>query len=154
MTSCAFDDLWGNTDGENIIAPIKIQNNYGAIQSLIFSAASCKVITLNPLCILFNISSLLLFLMTLSLKLSLYQLLLLQALAKSNSNLFSIAFKSVKERQLHEKHYRKEAMNQSTKEIKSGNFCYDIFTYLTINNYTYLSIFISIYIYISINLST
>jgi hypothetical protein len=52
--------------GENIIATAKICNDYGAIKSLIFycnyelfSIAPCKVITLNPLCILFGISSLL-----------------------------------------------------------------------------------------------
>ena len=49
------------TVGENIIATTKIRNNYGAIQSFIFFIAPCKVITLNPLCILFSISSLLLF---------------------------------------------------------------------------------------------
>ena len=39
------------------------KNNYGAIQSFIglFSIAPCTVITLNPLCILFGISSLLIF---------------------------------------------------------------------------------------------
>ena len=49
------------TVGENIIASTKIRNNYGAIQSLnfLFSIAPCKVITLNPLCTLFCISSLL-----------------------------------------------------------------------------------------------
>ena len=60
-----------NTAGENIIATTKIRNNYGAIQSFIFqycdsniglySIAPSKVITLNPLCILFGFSSLLLF---------------------------------------------------------------------------------------------
>ena len=61
-----------HTVGENIIATTKIRNNYGAIQSFIFPIycesniglfyiAPCKVITLNPLCILFGISSLLLF---------------------------------------------------------------------------------------------
>ena len=56
------------TVDENIIATTKIRNDYGAIQSFIFhcniglfSIASCKVITLNPLCILFGISTLLLF---------------------------------------------------------------------------------------------
>ena len=52
------------TVGENIIATTKIRNNYGAIQSFIFpildfSPSPCKVITLNPLCIPFGISSLL-----------------------------------------------------------------------------------------------
>ena len=56
-----------NTVGENIIAAPKIRNNYGAIESFIvqycdsniglFYIAPCKVITLNPLCILFGISS-------------------------------------------------------------------------------------------------
>ena len=51
------------TVGENIIATTKLRNNYGAIQSFIYqycdsnfglsSIAPCKVITLNPLCILF-----------------------------------------------------------------------------------------------------
>ena len=50
-----------STVDENIIDTTKIQNNYVAIQSLIFSIAPCKVITLNPLCSLFGISSLLLF---------------------------------------------------------------------------------------------
>ena len=55
------------TVGENIIATTKIRNNYGAIKSFIFqycesnielfSITSCKFITLNPLCILFGISS-------------------------------------------------------------------------------------------------
>ena len=59
-----------STVGKNIIATIKIRNNYGAIQSFTFpilrsniglySIAPCKVITLDPLCILFGISSLLL----------------------------------------------------------------------------------------------
>ena len=55
------------TVGENNIATTKIRNNYVAIQSFIFrniglfSIVSCKVITHNPLCILFSISSLLLF---------------------------------------------------------------------------------------------
>ena len=55
------------TVGENIIATTKIRNNYGPIQSFIFrniglfSIIPCKVITLNPLCILFGISFLLLF---------------------------------------------------------------------------------------------
>ena len=58
--------------GENIIASIKKRNNYVAIQSFIFlqycdsniglfSIAPCKVVTLNPFCIIFGISSLLLF---------------------------------------------------------------------------------------------
>ena len=48
---------------KNIIATPKIRNSYGAIQSFKFSLliVVCKVITLNPLCILFGISSLLLF---------------------------------------------------------------------------------------------
>jgi hypothetical protein len=58
-----------NTVVENIIATTKIRNNYGAIQSFIFpyrniglfSIAHSKVITHNPLCILFGISSLLFF---------------------------------------------------------------------------------------------
>ena len=74
---CKFrvEDLLKNmaqryTVGENIIATTKIQNNYGAIQSLIFSNIAiamldfidpCKVITLNPLCIIFSISTLLIF---------------------------------------------------------------------------------------------
>ena len=56
-----------HTVGENIIVTTKIQNDYGVIQSLIFdyycyhniglfSIATCRVITLNPLCILFCIS--------------------------------------------------------------------------------------------------
>jgi hypothetical protein len=59
------------TVGENIIATTKIRNNYAAIKSFIsqycdrniglFYIISCKVITLNPLCILFGISTLLLF---------------------------------------------------------------------------------------------
>ena len=52
------------TVGENIIATTKIPNNCSAIQSFnigLFSIAPCKVITLDPLCILFGISSLLLF---------------------------------------------------------------------------------------------
>ena len=52
--------------GENIIATTKIRNNYGVIQSIIhniglFSIAPCKIITFNPLSILFGISTLLLF---------------------------------------------------------------------------------------------
>ena len=57
--------------GENIISTTKIRNNYGAIQLFIFQycdsniglfpIAPCKFITLNPLCILFCISSLLFF---------------------------------------------------------------------------------------------
>ena len=56
---------------KNIIATNKIRNNYVGIQSFIFqycdsniglfSIAPCKVITPNPFCILFGISSLLLF---------------------------------------------------------------------------------------------
>ena len=47
---------------KNIIATIKIQNNnYGTSNHSLFSIAPCKVITFNPLCILFGISSLLLF---------------------------------------------------------------------------------------------
>ena len=46
-----------STVGENIIDTTKIRNNHGEL----FFIASCKVITLNPLCILFGISSLLLF---------------------------------------------------------------------------------------------
>ena len=54
------------TAGENIIATTKIRNNYVAIQSsnvaiAILDFTSCKVITLNPFCILFGISYLLLF---------------------------------------------------------------------------------------------
>ena len=55
------------TVGKNIIATTKIRNNYGAIQSFIFqycyiniglfSIAPCKVITINPLCILFDSDS-------------------------------------------------------------------------------------------------
>ena len=49
-----------DTVRQNIIATIKIRNNYGAIQSFmligLFSIAPCKVVTLNPLCILFGIS--------------------------------------------------------------------------------------------------
>ena len=52
---------WKYTVGENIIATTKMRNNYGAIQSFIFLYCPCNVITLNPLCILFCISSLLLF---------------------------------------------------------------------------------------------
>ena len=48
-------------------------NNYDSNIRLLF-IAPCKVITLNPLSILFGISSLLLFLMALSIKLSLFQL--------------------------------------------------------------------------------
>ena len=56
--------------GENIIATTIIKNDYGANYSNfkycdsnigLFSIALCKVITLNPLCILFCIISLLLF---------------------------------------------------------------------------------------------
>ena len=60
-----------NAVGENIIATPKIQNNYGATQSFIiqyydsniglFFIAPCKVMTLNPLCILFNLVSVLCF---------------------------------------------------------------------------------------------
>ena len=46
--------------GENIIYYCYHQN-YGAIQSFFFPILRYKVITLNPLCILFGISSLLLF---------------------------------------------------------------------------------------------
>ena len=55
------------TVSENIIVTTKIRNNYGAIQSFkfpilnsnigILSIAPCKVSTLNPLCLLFCISS-------------------------------------------------------------------------------------------------
>ena len=65
-----------STVGENIIATTKIRNNYGAIQSFIFpifSIASCKVITLNPFCILFGIIFFFFF-MAFFLKLSLFQL--------------------------------------------------------------------------------
>ena len=57
------------TVGENIIATTKIRNDYGASNHSnfqycdsnieLFSIAPCKAITLNPLCILFGISSLL-----------------------------------------------------------------------------------------------
>ena len=60
-----------DTVGKNIIATIKIRNNYGAIQKLFFQycdsnigpffIAPYKVITLNPIGILFGFSSLLLF---------------------------------------------------------------------------------------------
>ena len=55
--------LW-YTVGENIIATTKIRNNYVAIQSFIFPILNFSLlllITLNPFCILFGISSLLLF---------------------------------------------------------------------------------------------
>ena len=61
----------GHTVGENIIATIKIRKNYGASNHSFFQhcdsniglffIAPCKVITLNPLCRLFGISSLLFF---------------------------------------------------------------------------------------------
>ena len=54
--------LSSTVEGENNIATTKIRDNYGAIQSFIFTycnsniglfiIAPCKVITLNPLCIL------------------------------------------------------------------------------------------------------
>ena len=59
-----------NIIGKNIIAASKKQNHYGAILLLIFqyyntnigffSTASCKVIALNLLCLIFSIMSLLL----------------------------------------------------------------------------------------------
>ena len=58
------------TAGKNIIATIKIRNNYAAIHSFfqycdsnigLFSIAPCKFIILNTFCILFGISSLLFF---------------------------------------------------------------------------------------------
>ena len=55
----------------------------------LFSIAPCKVNTLNPLCILFGIISLLLFDRSVS---------LLKAIAKTLPLLFANAFKNVKER--------------------------------------------------------
>ena len=82
-----------------MIAPTKIRNNYDAIQSFIFQycdsniglffIAPWKVITINPLCILFGISSLLLFFMALSLKLLLYQLSLILALKSNSKKIFN-----------------------------------------------------------------
>ena len=40
--------MLNDTVGVNIIATTKIQDNYGGIQSFIFSIAPCKVITFNP----------------------------------------------------------------------------------------------------------
>ena len=66
----------------------------------LFSIAPCKVITLNPLCILFGISSLLLFDCSLSKVIALPTFSILKAIAKRLPLLFANAFKSVKERQL------------------------------------------------------
>ena len=54
------------TVGENIIATTKyeiivVPSNHSFLRIGLFPIAPCKVITLNPLCILFGISSLLLF---------------------------------------------------------------------------------------------
>ena len=95
----------------------------------LFSIAPCKVITLNPLCILFGISSLL-FLMALSPKLSLFQLtrqqqlvLFLALKGDRLQLLFANAFKIVKERKLllsqQLEAIQKEATNQSTNLIQN-----------------------------------
>ena len=99
-----------NTIGENIIATTKIPNNYGAIQSFfqycdsnigLFFIAFCKVITPNPLCILFGISS---FDGSLSKDVALLTIaiaiVVLKAIAKRLPLLFANAFKTAKERQL------------------------------------------------------
>ena len=62
----------------------------------LFSIAPCNVITLNPLCILFGR----IFFMASFLKLLLFELLLLKAIAIRLPLLFAKAFKSVNERQL------------------------------------------------------
>ena len=86
-------DLYGPvlycTVGEYIIATTKMRNNYAAIQPLDFSLL---LLVKLSLLILFGISSLLVFFMTL--------------------------FKSVKERQLYGKQYGKEAMDQYIKRIQ------------------------------------
>ena len=68
----------------------------------LFSIVPCKVITLNPLCILFGISSLLLFLGFFSKVIALptRSFPLLKAIAIRLLLLFANAFKSVKEQQL------------------------------------------------------
>ena len=76
MIFTKYITLHVHTVGENIIATTKIRNNYCGIQSLnfqycdssigLFSIAPCKVIILNLLNILFCISSLLLFIGSLS----------------------------------------------------------------------------------------
>ena len=119
--TCSFNQI--NTAGENIIVTTKIRNNYRAIQSFIFSIAPHLVIalpTLRQQMLSLLMSSLKFFSkfcrlvygffsVLLPIQLSLFQLLrqhccrpftLLKALAKSNGNLFAIAFKSEKERQL------------------------------------------------------
>ena len=73
---CAYienQSFSSSTVSENIIATIKMRNNFcHTLKMVIFSIAPCKVITLNPLCILFGIS-LLIFFMASFLKLSLFQ---------------------------------------------------------------------------------
>ena len=72
----------------------------------LFSIAHCTVITLNPLCILLGISSLLLFYGSLSKVITLptiaivIALSLLKAIARGLLLLFANAFKSIKERKL------------------------------------------------------
>ena len=102
-----------DTVGGNIIPTTKIRNNYGAIQSFYFPISLSQYWTFLycsiPLCILFGISSLLLFwwLSFKSYRSSNYRdsdscrsFSLLKAIAKRLPLLFANNFKSVKERQL------------------------------------------------------
>ena len=97
-----------STVGENIIATIKIRNNYCAIQSFKF-----------PILPLVNLSLLILFAsFFVSVLCFFFDGSLLKAIAKRLPLLFANAFKSLKEQQLYGKQYRKEAKNQSTKLIQ------------------------------------
>ena len=130
-----------NTIGINIIASIKIRNDYGAIQSLFFQYSDsniglffiipCKVNTLNPLCILFGISSLLLFwwLSFKSYRSSNYRnsascrsLSHLKAIAKSLPLLFDNAFKRIKERNSWKSHSYMESNTEKKPWTNLQNF--------------------------------
>ena len=92
--------LFGFTVGENIIDTPKMRNNYGSIQLFIFilfSINPCKIIALIIFCLIFGISSLLLFLSALPKVTTI-------AIVKSESKKIS--------------QYRKEPMNKSTKRIQ------------------------------------
>ena len=102
------------TVGENIIGTNKIWNNYGAIHYfffskiaiaifkvinfgniILFSIAPCEVIVLNLLCFIYCISSLLLFLISLSKVIALSTIMIAIVVARL-SLVFANAFKNYK----------------------------------------------------------
>ena len=110
--------------------PPKIRNNYSALSNYSFSNIAIAIfalLLLLHLCVIFGISSLLLFLINLSKVIafsnyddshSFRSFSLLEAIAKIYSLLFAIAFKSVKERQKrsHEPIYKTDTKKEEKSE--------------------------------------